>query len=467
MHRKERYKILENNIIRFRKNKEINIGLVIFLPIMIYILCHVISFFTKDEIPLYEVQPGSLYSMSQTEGMILRQEEMIRTNADGYINYYYSEGARISKNTPVYSIDSNHDMYHHLSGEQYEIKLSEKDIKKLKELVQDACIGLSPEEVMDAKITISTGYKRMLDEKFSEELMHIVTQTGLSSNFEQILAERSGIISYIKDDYTGYTVQDVSAACFQNKDTGERIYTTEAVTAGTEIYKIIYDDTWSIVAPIDSTVYQQLLEKKSVTVTLDNDITLDAPVSCFRKDNDYFAQITLDKYLSNYTSRRFIPIKFNLEQVDGLKIPETAITLKDYYRIPENYIVRGGNKNEKGLLVETYNPDKGAAELTFQEADIFYSANGFSYVDCAALDGSIYISTPMQSTENRIMLYTLVHKLEGAYNINKGYAVFRRVERLKSEDGYVIIKTNTVSGLSAYDHIALNAEGVTEDAVIY
>ena len=68
---------------------------------------------------------------------------------------------------------------------------------------------------------------------------------------------------------------------------------------------------------------------------------------------------------------------------------------------------------------------------------------------------------------SRVMLYTFVNKLEGAYNINKGYAVFKRIERIKTENGYSIVKKNSASGLSAYDHIALNAEHVVEDAVIY
>ena len=76
-----------------------------------------------------------------------------------------------------------------------------------------------------------------------------------------------------------------------------------------------------------------------------------------------------------------------------------------------------------------------------------------------------YIFTPYFPIPR--ILYTFVNKLEGAYNINKGYAVFKRVERLKTENGYVIVKKNSASGLSAYDHIALDATSVVEDSVIY
>ena len=99
------------------------------------------------------------------------------------------------------------------------------------------------------------------------------------------------------------------------------------------------------------------------------------------------------------------------------------------------------------------------------EAEIFYSTDGFAYIDCLDFAKETYIST--QDMSSRVMLYTFVNKLEGAYNINKGYAVFKRVERLKSENGYVIVKNNSASGLSAYDHIALDAASVVEDSVIY
>ena len=61
----------------------------------------------------------------------------------------------------------------------------------------------------------------------------------------------------------------------------------------------------------------------------------------------------------------------------------------------------------------------------------------------------------------------MVGRLKGVYNVNKGYAVFRRIEPLQEGDEYVIIKKGTSQGVSIYDHIALNASTVVEDAVIY
>jgi len=101
---------LKDNIIRVKQKKDVNIGIVIFLVIMLYVLFHVYTFFTKSEIPLYEVQPGEMYVSSQCDGLILREEELVYTEIAGYLNYYYGEGSRVSKNSTVYSIDSNRDM---------------------------------------------------------------------------------------------------------------------------------------------------------------------------------------------------------------------------------------------------------------------------------------------------------------------------------------------------------------------
>lgn len=459
---------MADKIIRVKKRKDVNIGIVIFLVILVYVLFHVYTFFTKTEIPLYEVQPGEMYITSQCDGMILREEELVYTEIAGYINYYFGEGSRISKNCTVYSIDSNRDIYNLLSGNATEIKLSGDDLEDLKLLLQETLIySDSGRNIPEKKAQIITGYQRLIDTMLMKELNQIVTSTGISSNFHVVSSAQSGIISYMMDEYTDYTLQEVTADCFENQDAYSSLYSIDLIAANSPVYKIITDDSWKIIVLLTDTLYGQLLGKENATFYLENELKVTAPINCYKKDNAYFAEITMDKYLANYSSERFLKVKFEVEHVEGLKIPESAITFKDYYRIPEEYLVLGGNETAqtKGLLVEEFDAETGTTRYTFQEAEIFYSTDGFAYIDCLDFAKETYISTP--DMNSRVMLYTFVNKLEGAYNINKGYAVFKRVERLKTENGYVIVKRNSVSGLSAYDHVALDAEHVVEDAIIY
>ena len=459
---------MADKIIRVKQKKDVNIGIVIFLVILIYVLFHVYNFFTKTEIPLYEVQPGEIHVTSQCDGMILREEELVHTEIAGYINYYYGEGSRVAKNCTIYSIDSNRDMYDLLSGSASEIKLSGEELSNLKLLLQNNLIHSgSSKNISDKKATIVTGYQRLIDAMLLEELNQIVTSTGIISNFHVVSTEKSGIISYMMDDYTGYTLQDVTAECFENKNNSTSLYSMDLLAANAPVYKMITGDHWSIIVLLNEELYGRLLGQESATFYLNNDIKVTAPINCYKKNNSYFAEITMTKYLSNFTSERFLDVKFEVEYVEGLKIPETAITFKDYYRIPNEYLVLGGNEtaSTKGILVEEFNQETGTTQYTFKEVEVFYSNEGFSYIDCMDFVKETYISK--QDMSSRVMLYTFINKLEGVYNINKGYAVFKRIERLKTENGYVIVKKNSTSGLSAYDHIALDAASAVEDAVIY
>ena len=57
--------------------------------------------------------------------------------------------------------------------------------------------------------------------------------------------------------------------------------------------------------------------------------------------------------------------------------------------------------------------------------------------------------------------------LQGVYNINKGYAVFRKVEILFQNEEYTIVNTGTSYGLSLYDYIALDASAIKENQIVH
>ena len=56
--------------------------------------------------------------------------------------------------------------------------------------------------------------------------------------------------------------------------------------------------------------------------------------------------------------------------------------------------------------------------------------------------------------------------IQGVYNINKGYAVFKQINILYQNEDYAIISTGTTYGLSLYDHIVLQGDLVKENQII-
>jgi len=57
--------------------------------------------------------------------------------------------------------------------------------------------------------------------------------------------------------------------------------------------------------------------------------------------------------------------------------------------------------------------------------------------------------------------------LQGVYNINKGYAVFRKVSVLCENAEYYIVQENEPYGLSNYDHIVQEGSSVNSNDVVF
>lgn len=57
--------------------------------------------------------------------------------------------------------------------------------------------------------------------------------------------------------------------------------------------------------------------------------------------------------------------------------------------------------------------------------------------------------------------------IQGVYNINKGYAVFREVTVIDENEEFCIVEPDNVYSLAAHDHIVLDASTVNDDDIVY
>ena len=104
----------------------------------------------------------------------------------------------------------------------------------------------------------------------------------------------------------------------------------------------------------------------------------------------------------------------------------------------------------------------------FALMDIYNNDGEYCYIDCTSSSelkaGDVVV---LQGDSSERYMISETRPLEGVYNINKGYTVFKRIERLESANGYCIIAKNTSYGLSVYDHIILDASTVGDGQVLY
>ena len=63
-------------IIPYRKPHNINVGMIIFGIIFLYMLFNIFAYFRKDHVQFYEVMEGGIVNNKQYTGLILREEQV-------------------------------------------------------------------------------------------------------------------------------------------------------------------------------------------------------------------------------------------------------------------------------------------------------------------------------------------------------------------------------------------------------
>ena len=163
-----------------------------------------------------------------------------------------------------------------------------------------------------------------------------------------------------------------------------------------------------------------------------------------------------------FCTDRFIEIELITEDEKGLKIPVSSIIQKDFFIVPSEYVIQGGEYGRDGVMRESYT-EEGTATTEFVETTIYNATETEYYLDDSTLRSGDYLIKP-DSAEK----YAVSKKgsLMGVYNINKGYADFKQIDILYQNEEYAIVKSNTQYGLSVYDYIALDAMAVEDNEII-
>ena len=180
------------------------------------------------------------------------------------------------------------------------------------------------------------------------------------------------------------------------------------------------------------------------------------------------ATLDLDRYMIQFESERFMTFEISSEETQGLKIPVSSVMEKEFYTIPVDYMTTGGNatEDEAGFNKEVYG-EGGKASIEFVTPEIYSSTDEYYYVeksDDGLLKSGDYLVKP---DSNERFQVGPTAKLTGAYNINKGYAVFKQVKELANSGEYYIVEKGTKYGLSVYDHIVLDASTVSDGQIVY
>lgn len=458
----------KNKVVKFRKRRTINIGVIVFLILFLYIATNAYIYFTKEQMTIYEVHEGTTAIDNRITGIILRDETVVKSEKAGYITYYQEEGARVAKHTAVYSVDESGQLYNIVSNSDLPITLTKKNKAEIKHDVRSFKNNFSDSNfatVYNFKERAKSTVLDILNYTVVNKSQEIIAETGSTYSYDMVTSDKSGIISYYIDNFEDLTVDDISEDMFNTEEYKRTsLRTTEMMEKDTPIYKLITSEKWQLILPLNKSQYELIKDNETLTFTvIEDNLDITADMKLRKKGDIYYAQLSVNKYLSNYLSDRYLDVSIDFNTVKGLKIPLTAIVERDLALVPKDYLSYGGDSNDKGLIKKTFT-EEGEIKYPFTKADVYYEDDTYIYVDAEIFKPGTIVKSSESNDEFTI---TETQKFEGVYNVNYGYAIFKRIEILYQNEEYCIISKNTKNGLSAYDHIALDGTTAVEQAIIY
>lgn len=478
---------------RIRKVVGLNIGTVMFGVLFLYMLFSAVLYLTSGHIESYQVTSGPLSRNETYTGLAIREETVNKAASAGYVAYYAREGSKVNATGAVYGLSAS-------KTAEASVELTSEQLMKIRNDMLSFSKGFSP-----SKFNNTYSFKYELEgnilqyaqsaddlseapltsdeivENDSDNTVSMVSNAITLGNQTISKAQSDGIILYSKDNYEGKTVANVTAEDFdQNSYHETDLKTNRPVKAGDDIYTIITDERWSLLIPLSEKQAVKLNDRTSIRVKfLKDGMTQSGDFSIIEIDGGKYGKIDFNKGLIRYASDRFLDIELVTNTVSGLKIPLSSIVTKEFYTIPSTVATVNEDTNEIGFMVQDKNKS-GEDVTTFKNTTIYASVEVPKkssmnkqteeetvytyYVDKSAFKEGDAIIVP-NSGEKYIVGDS--QSLEGVYCINKGYAVFRRIEILDQNEEYAIVSKNTDYGLARYDHIVKDADEVKEEDILY
>ena len=471
-----------SNVIKHNNLPKINVGMVIFVIISLYIVFSVYSYIKRDQIRYYEVLEGSIVRQEQYSGVAIREEEAVDAVSSGYIHYYIQDGKRVAVGSAVYTVDETGSLESYLK-EHPELtqELSNEQVADIRYKLSDfsqSFKNINYSDLYNAKISLDAATLEYSSISNTQDLDSVLSQLGI--NYSRITAEKAGVVSYSIDGYENLTPDAVKEDMFFMN--GYKMNITkpgDLVEGGVPVYKLITSSNWSIVFPVDEEIKEKYRDMRKVKVHfIDKDLYANAVLDIYTAaDGQEYGQLSLNELMEEFCDERFIRFEIVTSDRRGLKIPLSSITGKDFFVIPRDFMVTNDD-GTTGFNRQVFSADGTGTEIQFVESDIYRLDQQYCYItipektDTNALKLNDFIVRPgAEGSQNAEVSNTYhvgpVKTLQGVYNINRGFCVFRQIIPIEQNNEYAIVEKNTDYGISVYDHIVMDASLVYEGQLIY
>lgn len=461
----------QNKVKKYRKPINLNIGMLIFAVVFIYVIICVVMYFQTKHIVRYEVKEGFIATSNIYRGVVIRDETVVNTEKAGYVNYYAYEGERVAKGNIVYTIDETGRLNEQLrAASSEENTLSDKELREFRSEIINFMHGFDGEHfdsTYEFKRSLQNTLLKLASGNILKEIQAMNTGSGAGSVIDYCNAPMTGIVSYWMDGYEDLTADMVTEAVFEKEGYEKKhILNNDLLAVGDAAYKLSTNENWSIVIPIEADRGAELEKEGYVKVRfLKNQCESWGAVKLLHNaDGKTYLQLTFTNSMITFVGERFLEVELIVNDEKGLKIPVSSIVEKEFFLIGKDFVSEGSAQGKYSVIRQCYLED-GTISSEVVSTDVYsYDEEAEEYyVDASVLNaGDILYKLDSQETYTVSKRATLI----GVYNMNKGYADFKQINILYQNEEYAIVKANTRYGLNVYDYIVLDAGAVSDDQFI-
>lgn len=435
---------------------------------MIYLIAQLVAFFNRDRLSYVVAKKGEIVETFSAQGIITRQEQLVKATTDGIVQYYYPGGEEVQKGSLVCTllddyygdileekIDEIYSQIQEADEGEYEEAFNALDnsisgsiasyLRNKSENDYDDMYRLE-EDLKDAVSKRKDMYSLMSNTKVTSLLaqqgIYFSEQNSVLSN---LYLSEAGIIDYSYDGYEGWTVDQIGPDFIKNYNASYSYFeiNMQQITSGTPLYRVISSPVWNIVIYITEEQAQYFSGESSVSFVYNSTQKMTGEIKSLEAvgEDQYKLVLKLNTRVQDFMNDRIANLVFTKNSHSGIKISESCLVQQSYYVIPSNYVVSSGN--ERGVMAVESNG------VNFKPVNVANISDGKAYIE---LGESLQAGTVIQA-ENSTETTTIsdLQQVDGVYVVNGGYEQFEIVKIIYRAQGYAIVE-----GIDLYDRIKIN-----------
>ena len=253
----------ESNILKYRKRKHLNIGIVIFGIIFVYLVATIVMYITAPQITVYEVRQGSILKDNAYTGLAIREETVVYADASGYVNYYAEDTSKVKVGTKVYTLSDEKLEFEEASSSDAQQTLSAEEKNSLMLKIQSYNNQFQENDFSSTyqlKNEIQNSLNKITSQSKTDQLNAMIS-SGAYSNLILKTASKDGIIAYTTDGMEDLTLDTVTLEQLQKLNYKKNEFTSnQKVTAGDPVYKLVTDDNWCLLLEVSEDTRDVLAE---------------------------------------------------------------------------------------------------------------------------------------------------------------------------------------------------------------